>query len=234
MKFYFFFLAIIVCTVSKPQAQSSKELEDAYTSNIPLHQEIVSGGYYVDPPQNIEGFAYFRSRNFEYGSLTINGLTYENVPLLYNIFSDEVVTFHPVHKQKTLIKTEKIDGFLLLESIRFIRIKENPEYSHHGKGFYELVEEGEEANLLCKHFKTTKAKREMTQYSSIFLEKSDYLIQKGNQIMLVKNKGQAIDFLSLEKKQINRSTKENGLNYRNDRRAYLSYLVEFYNQSAHE
>ena len=74
----------------------------------------------------------------------------------------------------------------------------------------------------------------MTQYSSIFLEKSDFLIQKGNQFIKVKNKGQAIDFLSLEKKLINRNTKENGLNYRNDRRTYLSYLVEFYNQSTHE
>ncbi|MCH6234561.1 hypothetical protein [Cognataquiflexum rubidum] len=234
MKFYFFFLALSVCTVSILQAQTSKELENAYTSNIPLHQEIVSGGYYVDPPQDIEGSPYFKSKNFEYGSLTINGLTYENVPLLYNIFSDEVVTFHPVHKQKTLIKTEKIDGFILPDKIRFIRIKQNPEYSHHGKGFYELVEEGEEANLLCKHFKTTKAKREMTQYSSIFLEKSDFLIQKGDQIIQVKNKGQAIDFLSLEKKQINRSAKEKALNYRNNRKDYLSFLVEFYNKSSHE
>lgn len=234
MKSYFFLIIAGICTVSNLQAQSSKELTEAYQSNIPLHQEIVSGGYYVDPPQNIEGYPYFKSKNFEYGSLTINGLTYENVPLLYNIYSDEVVTFHPVHKQKTLIKTEKIDGFILPDEIRFVRIMENPEYSHHGKGFYELVEEGEEANLLCKHFKTTKAKREMTQYSSIFLEKSDFLIQKGDQIIQVKNKGQAIDFLSLEKKLINQSAKEKSLNYRNDRRRYLSFLVEFYNQAAHE
>lgn len=234
MKFYFFLVIAVACIVSNLQAQSSKGLAEAYQSNIPLHQEIVSGGYYVDPPQNIEGFPYFQSKNFEYGSLTINGLTYENVPLLYNIFSDEVVTFHPLHKQKTLIKTDKIEGFVLPENVRFIRVQENPEYSHHGKGFYELVEEGEKANLLCKHFKTTKAKREMTQYSSIFLEKSDFLIQKEDQILEVKNKGQAIDFLSLDKKQINRSAKEKALNYRNNRRSYLSFLVESYNQYTHE
>lgn len=234
MKFYFFLIIGSVCIVSNLQAQSSKELAEAYQNNIPLHQEIVSGGYYVDPPQNIEGFPYFQSKNFEYGTLTVNGLTYENVPLLYNIFSDEVVTFHPIHKQKTLIKTDKIDGFVLPKNIRFIRIQENPEYSHHSKGFYELVQEGTKGNLLCKHFKTTKAKREMSQYSSVFLDKSDFLIQKESQILQVKSKGQAIAFLSLDKKQINRSTKEKNLNFRNDRRAYLSFLVESYNQSADE
>jgi len=234
MKSYFFFLALCVFTVSKLQAQTSKELEDAYTSNIPLHQEIVSGGHYVDPPQNIEGYPYFKSKNFEYGSLTINGLTYENVPLLYNIFSDEVVTFHPLHNQKTLIKTDKIEGFVLPENIKFIRIQENTEYSHHRKGFYELVEEGGKANLLCKHFKTTKAKREISKYSDYFDEKSDFLIQKSDIIHIVKNRAKSIQFLGLDKKQINRSAKEKALNYRNNRREYLSFLVEFYNQSTHE
>lgn len=234
MKPYFFLIIVVFCSASNLPAQSTKELAEAYRSNIPLHQEIVSGGYYVDPPQNIEGYPYFKSKNFEYGSLTINGLTYENVPLLYNIFTDEIVTFHPVHKQKTLIKTEKIDGFILPSKIRFVRIMDIPEYSHQGKGFYELVQEGGKANLLCKHFKTTKAKREMSQYSSIFMEKSDFLIQKGDKIIQVKNKGQAIDFLSLEKKLTNRSAREKSLNYRNDRRRYLSFLVEFYNRSAHE
>lgn len=234
MKSYFFLLAFCACLVSNLQAQTSQELEDAYKANIPLHQEIVSGGYYVDPPQTIEGYPYFKSKNFEYGSLTINGLTYENVPLLYNTFTDEVITFHPVHKQKTLIKTDKIDGFTLPDKFKFIRIQENPEYSHHGKGFYELVEEGNKANLLCKFFKTTKAKREMSQYSSIFLEKSDFLIQHGEKIYHIKSKGQAISILGLNKKEINRGAKEKSLNYRNDRRSYLSFLVASYNQSAHE
>ncbi|MCL6257832.1 hypothetical protein M3O96_01945 [Aquiflexum sp. TKW24L] len=234
MKPCIFLLIISICILSNLQAQSSQELEDAYKANIPLHQEIVSGGYYVDPPQSIEGDPYFLSKNFEYGRLTINGLAYENVPLLYNIFSDEVVTFHPIHKQKTLIKTDKIDGFVLPQNIRFVRIPINPGYSHHGKGFYELVEEGEKANLLCKHYKTTKAKREVSKYSSTFQDKFDFLIKKGDQIQLVKSKGQAITFLELDKKQINKNAKVKNLNFRNDRRIFLAFLVESFNSPVHE
>lgn len=234
MRSLIFFIILFAGIVSNNQAQTSKELAEAYQSNIPLNQEIVSGGYYADPPQDIEGSPYFKSKNFEFGSITINGLTYENVPLLYNIYLDDVITFHPIHKQKTLIKPDKVDDFLLPENIKFILVKDNPEYSHHGKGFYELVKDGEKSNLLCKHFKTIKSKREMSQYSFIFLDKLDYLIQKEGQIMEIKKKGQAIGFLSLDKKKINRKAKEKGLNYHSDTRGYLSFLVESYNQSGND
>ena len=74
----------------------------------------------------------------------------------------------------------------------------------------------------------------MTQYSSVFVDKSDFLIQKGAQIEEIKSKGQAITFLGLDKKLVNRGAKEKSLNYRNDRRRYLSFLVESFNESTHE
>ena len=39
------------------------DLKEAYLSNIPFHQEVISGGYYVDPPPNIEGNPYFHSKS---------------------------------------------------------------------------------------------------------------------------------------------------------------------------
>jgi len=233
MKSYFFLIILSLCIVSNLQAQSSKDLAEAYKSNIPLHQEIVSGGYYVDPPQSIEGDPYFKTKNFKYGTISINGLSYENIPLLYNIYTDQIVTFHPLHKQKTLIKTEKIDGFVFLDKSRFVRINENPEYIHHKNGFYELEKEGN-ANLLVKYFKTAKPNMQISKYSSTFTEKSDFFIQKSNSMHLVKSRGKSIWFLGLDKKEIKRSTKERGLNFKNDRRAYLSFLVESYNQSENE
>ena len=55
-----------------------------------------------------------------------------------------------------------------------------------------------------------------------------------NAIEEIKSKGQAITFLGLDKKLVNRGAKEKSLNYRNDRRRYLSFLVESFNESTHE
>ena len=197
--FFSIFGSLFLCI--QGMAQAPLDLEETYLSNIPFHQEVISGGYYVDPPYNIEGNPYFHSKSFEKGNITINGLTYGAVPLLYNIQKDQIITFHPLHSQKILLNSEKVNAFTLLipEKTLFIKIENNDFYSHHNNGFYELVINGN-AQLLCKHYKTTSAKKEVGKYSGYFIESSDYLLKKNDQIMLVKNRKQAFEFLGLEKK----------------------------------
>ncbi|WP_194976567.1 hypothetical protein [Aquiflexum lacus] len=212
-------------------AQAQSELERTYLTNIPFHQEVISGGYYVDPPPNIEGNPYFKSKSFENGTITINGLTYESVPLLYNIQKDQIITFHPVHSQKILLNSEKINAFILFtpEKSVFVQIENNDTYPHHNSGFYELVKDGD-AQLLCKHYKTTSAKKEVGKYSGYFTEDSDYLLKKNKQVIVVKKRKQAFEFLGLEKKELLKELKKNGIYFRGNPRAFLGFLTAYHNQ----
>lgn len=214
-------------------SQQTGQITTAYESNIPLNQETISGGYYVDPPQTIQGDPYFFSKNFETGKLTINGITYQNVPLLYNIYTDEIITFHPEHKQRVLIKTEKINGFSYLDDPKssFIKIAENPDYSHHGNGFYEMITSGK-VDLLNKHYKTRKEKREISKYTSEFLEKNDFWLRKGDEMRLVKKKSDVFDFLGLEKRDVRTMAREQNLIFKSNKRAYLMMVVSYFNSLA--
>lgn len=211
-------------------SQEGSVVSNIYQSNIPLHQETISGGFYVDPPPSIQGDPYFSSKNFEIGNLTVNGITYQNVPLLYNIYSDEIITFHPEHRQRVLIKTDKINAFSFLEKSKsnFVKIAENPDYSHHGNGFYEVIASGK-VDLLDKHYKTRKEKRELSKYTSEFLEKNDFWLRKGGEMRLVRKKGEVFDFLDLEKKEVRKMAKQQNLIFKSDKRAYLLMVVSHYN-----
>jgi len=211
-------------------AQMPSDLEKTYLTNIPFHQEIITGGYYVDPPANIEGNPYFRSKNFEKGTVTINGLTYEGVPLLYNIQKDQIITFHPIHSQKILLNDEKVNSFTLFtpEKTIFVQVENNDTYFHHHNGFYELVKDGK-AQLLCKHYKTTSAKKEVGKYSGYFTESSDYLLKKNDQIIVVKKRKKAFDFLELEKKELLKELRKNGIYFRGNQRAFLEFLTDHHN-----
>jgi hypothetical protein len=223
----------VLCFFGFSSAALSQQIDpiaSAYQSNIPLNQETISGGYYVDPPQTIEGDPYFLSKNFEIADLTVNGITYGKVPLLYNIYSDEIITFHPGHKQRVLIKTEKINGFSFREGSKssFIKIAENPSYAHHGNGFYEIIADGK-AVFLCKHYKTRKEKREISKYTSEFLEKKDFWLQKGDEMRLVRKKSDVMEFLGLEKKELRQLAKERKLIFKSDKRAYILMAVSHFN-----
>lgn len=230
MKTLFFSIigTFIICSLG--MAQSSVDLKEAYLSNIPFHQEVISGGYYVDPPPNIEGNPYFHSKSFDIGTITINGLTYENIPLLYNIHKDQIITFHPLHSQKILLNSEKVNAFSLFTpgKTQFIQIENNETYSHHNNGFYELVIAGE-AQLLCKHYKTTSTKKEVGKYSGFFTASTDYLLKKNDQVIVVKNRKQAFDFLGLDRKAILKDLKRNGIYFRGNQRTFLKFLTESHN-----
>ncbi|WP_373520338.1 hypothetical protein [Aquiflexum sp.] len=231
MKTIFFSILVSIFLNGIAIAQEQYDLERSYLSNIPFHQEVISGGYYVDPPANIEGNPYFRSKSFEKGTLTINGLTYESVPLLYNIQKDQIITFHPVHSRKILLNGEKINAFTLFapEKTVFVHIENNDSYSQHHNGFYELVKDGN-AQLLCKHYKTTSAKKEVGKYSGYFTESSDYLLKKNKEVIVVKKRKQAFEFLGLEKKAILKELKKNQIYFRGNQRGFLGYLTEIHNK----
>lgn len=215
------------------QGQTDNSLEKNYRSIIPLDQEIVSGGYFVDPPKEIEGHPYFETKTFESGQITINGLTYKDVPLLYNIWKDEVLTFQPIHKQKILIRADKINEFMIYLNtpVIFIRLEENTGYIHHGNGIYELVVDGN-ASLLVKHRKQTKSKREISRFQDEFYQQVDFFLKKEENTAHITTKKQAFEFLQLDKKQLRNPIRENRLDFRRDRRSFLSFLTTISNQGS--
>ena len=233
MRILFFSCLFSLCFSWPTQGQTVNALEKNYRSNIPLDQEIVSGGYFVDPPKEFEGHPYFETKTFESGQITINGLTYTDVPLLYNIWKDEVLTFQPIHKQKILIRADKINEFTIYlnSPTRFMRLDKNPGYTHHGNGIYELVIDGK-ASLLVKHRKQTKSKREISKFREEFYQQADFFIKKEGNTVQITNKKQAFDFLQLDKKELRNSIRQNGLDFRRDRRSFLSYLTTIHNKGS--
>lgn len=162
MKIAFFLISFHLAFSFAAMSQTNLTFEDLYQKNIPLYQDIISSGYYLDPPKEIGGHHYFMSRNLETSTVTINGLRYQKVPLSYNIFTNELITVQPIYKQKILIRPDKINAFEMdIKGKRtFVIVPENPGYLHHRKGISEILDAGE-VNLLRKHYKLTKPKREL-------------------------------------------------------------------------
>ena len=75
----------------------------AYREQIPYFQELITGGQYAEPSSLIKGDPFYYSRQFERGTLQINTITYPDVPLVYDCYRDQLVTFHPIFNQKILL-----------------------------------------------------------------------------------------------------------------------------------
>lgn len=195
-----------------------------YKEALPYFQELITGGQYAEASRLIEGNPFFASRQFENGTLSINDIVYPEVPLLYDSYLDQVVTFHPIFNQKILIKPEKIDGFTLSNGSSFRFIPGNSAYLRNQNGIYEILAEGE-FTALAKRYKSTKEKRELSQYDATFVEKSDFFVWK-NEVFYPISKGkQALEIIGLEVKQTKKELRAEGLNFKQGPEKFLRYLV---------
>lgn len=195
-----------------------------YREQLPYFQELITGGQYAEASRLIQGDPYFASRQFEKGTLSINGISYPEVPLLYDCYLDQLVTFHPVFNQKILIKPEKIDGFALSNGARFRYLEGNPTYLRHHNGIYQIVGEGN-YTALVKRYKTTKPTREMSQFDELFVEKSDFFLWKNGDFFPVSKGNQAMELLGLNPKETKKLLRSKNLNFKQNPEDFLRFLV---------
>jgi hypothetical protein len=195
-----------------------------YQEALPYFQELITGGQYAEASRLIKGDPFFASRQFEKGTLSINGIVYPEVPLLYDSYRDQVVTFHPIFNQKILIKPDKIDGFVLSNGARFRFFPNNASYLRDENGIYQILGEGT-FTALAKRYKTTKATREMSQFDEEYLEKSDYFLWNAGTFYPVSNAKQAMEILGLDPKELKKQVRSRGLNFKQSPEAFLQFLV---------
>ncbi|MEP0713565.1 hypothetical protein [Algoriphagus sp.] len=222
IKFYLAFLLLIIGSASS-FAQSQTYLS-LYKEQLPYFQELITGGQYREPPLNYEGSPYFLDRKFGEGSLSINRITYTEVPLLYDVNVDVLVTFHPIYNQKILIKPEKIEEFQLKDGSVFRKLPGNDSYGLDKNGFYQVLNDGE-IKVLIKRTKYIDPTKSIGKFTHAFLERDDYFYWFDDEFVLIRKKKQAIKSLGLSKKEVKKHLNGRSIYFSVDKEKYIYELA---------
>src|SRR5690606_18674510 len=159
------------------------------------------------------------------GQIWINGLGYDETPLLYDVWLDEVLTIHPRYNQKTMIKAEKIEKFILADGALFLRYLANPGYARHNHGFYEVISGGVPM-LLKKNYRIVDSVNETGLITRKFTEGQDYFFWHQGEFRKVGNKTEAGVFLGLSAKEVKKHFNGKTLGFKKNPEAYLLELLE--------
>jgi hypothetical protein len=227
LKISFFLSSLLIFgwSAKAQEVQASEAYLALYQEQLPFFQELITGGLYADSPRNFDGHPFFQTRVFGNGVLRINEVNYESVPLLYDSQADWVITFHPIHKQKILIKSEKVAQFELQDGTKFRNFGGNSSYSHHRNGFYEIISDGR-IKVLAKHYKELKPVKELGEFTKEFVAYKDLFYWFDGKFEAVSRKSQAINLLGLDKKEAKHALKASNLDFRRDMEKALGILAE--------
>jgi hypothetical protein len=198
-----------------------------HADTIPENQILYNGRIWRNKYFYIKGDPYLFSSSMLEGSVTINGKTFKNIKLLYDIYNDELLTL--TNKNVIIqLNKEMVDEFTILSAetvYRFFRIgseKQTPP-----DGFVNILYEGR-VSLWIKYLKAIELRAVDNKYDSFYQLHKIYINQDGKSIQ-VRNKKQLLELFNDRKSEIRDYMREQKIRISGRQPDSFIPVVEFYN-----
>ena len=158
-------------------ATASANAVKKYSEFIQGQTGLYSGTEYKTPDRTNEQHPFFGEFDWQEGEVFYNGEFYDNITLLYDLTSDNVIIEHYYNGQEIMLIKAKVEKFRILEN-HFVNLNGSsllPGLSD--PGFYRLVYDGP-TRLLARHKKQIEEKIETNRVEVYFTPRTRYFVLK--------------------------------------------------------
>jgi hypothetical protein len=197
-----------------------------YITAIDGQSEVYNGlEYYLHPPA-YKGSAYFQGKTmFMPAIVCYRGTWYKDVPVLYDMFTDEMVS-----ELKDSLYTLRADrtSDIYLSGHHFIYLKAS-ESKNLPAGYYDQLYNGRSA-VLVKRARTVLNRVTQQGVEVIYEDQDAIYIKKGEKYIQVNSKGSVLDVFKDKTKQLKQYLGDNKIAYKKDREASVVKLAGYYDQ----
>lgn len=200
-----------------------------YFQSLGEQSGIYRGTEYTGYPYRIkEGHQFFESADFGYGSVSYDGILYENVPLWYDIVKNQVLVRYVDEFSRIVLHDEKIDYFTL-HNHHFIHIKSDDlKTASLPPGFYDLVYNGAVEVLVNRSKGTLKDVSVEGTFIIILKQKNYFFLKKGEIYYPVESLGSVLKVLGSKQKEIQEFLKKSNIKFRKDPENTIVRIVKYY------
>jgi len=223
-----FLLAVTVKAQQVKPDKSSNELIEITQKFYGTDDVLVNGQKYIPGHFLADGNPYFPSETWTKGSLKISGTLYENIDLMYNAETDQVVLRTRLNNGDTIFVARNIlktEAFAI-GGHNFTRLL-STEINQQSAGFYEGVYRGNFV-FLIKNQKTFIADYSKTSPNGHFskLISTNYIYQNG-QLTKVTNQKSFLNYFSQNSKAIKAFMKKNKIRYAKANLSTMKLLLQY-------
>jgi hypothetical protein len=173
-----------------------------------------------------DGHPYFKFDYLSKGSITYDGLIFENLNLLYDEVLDCVVFQDNTHRIQLV--NERLSEFSI-EGYNFERLVKKDNSPLINTGFYQVLSKGK-INLYKKETKRIIDKITNTNELTVLFEVHQYYyILQGDQFYPINRKKDLIKHFSVSDPKFIKWIKSTDLNFRKDKERSLTKVIDYYN-----
>jgi hypothetical protein len=196
-----------------------------YKKAIGVQARLYNGSQYKPPLHTIEEHPYFRSDDWITGNVFYDGEYFRNVPLMLDLYSQQLITEHLSSGHAIQLVIEKLQHFTIADH-HFEKIDSEaiglPE-----KGFYEILYPGE-TKVIARRKKFKREKIESSGIERTYEERNRLYIFKGGLFSPVKTKGSVLKLLGDQKQNLKKFIRTLPRPFSTYRERNLKDLAEYY------
>lgn len=206
----------------------STDINAEYNKKITAAGDLYYGTEHLSYPPFTEGFAYFNSPDWVHGSVTYNGVLYQNLLLKYDLIKDELIVLHPNNVFAVTLFSERIQSFTIGND-HFIYISKIDK-SGLKPGYYHQLVSGK-LSILAKRSKAIEEKTTTQVEKRIVLKDQFYATNQGL-ARLIKGEDSIMEMVGNLSGNIRKLLRSKDLKFRTNKELALIEIASYYNQSA--
>src|SRR5436190_1998395 len=214
--------------VDSSSRQNASKIIDVYYQSLGEQAPLYNGSQYIEVPFIIQdGHPFFGSPGFVNARIQFDGMTFDEVPTLYDIVRDQVVILDYHKYYKINLPAEKIQWFEL-PGHTFIRLVHDSS-NEIKTGFYEQLYNGKIA-LFAKREKKISQQYSNMEISNVVFSQSIYYARKGNMFYPVNTKKSLLAIVKPKQKEVQQYLKKNKVKFKKAPEKAALMAVEYYDQ----
>jgi len=215
-------------SVDSSSPQNLSKILDVYYESLGEQSPLYNGSQYIEYPFIIQdGHPFFGSDGLVNATIRFEGMTFDKVPMLYDIVRDQVVILDYHKFYKINLPGEKLQQFEL-PGHTFIRLVHDST-NDIKTGFYEQLYHGK-VTLLAKREKKISQKYSYMEINYVVDSRSFYYIRKGNVFYPVSSKKDLLNILKPKQKEVQQYLMKNKIKFRKAPEKASLMAVEYYDQ----
>lgn len=192
---------------------------------------LYNGPEYNFHDHAIQGSAYFLDVNsFTPGNVNYNGILFNDVPILYDLNTDQVAVMLYDHYTMFSLLNEKVESFEYLNhhfiNISSDTVSQNPVMK---PGFYDELYSGR-SEVLVKRSKAILVQSGPSGPEKYFSPSVDFYLKKNNVYYNITGKSELLKVLNDRKKEIEKYIRDEDLNYRKNPEEALVKIAAYYDR----
>jgi len=208
-------------------AVSRQNTTAIYLKAMHTQSRLYNGSKYSPPDHTLEEHPFFHSADWITGTVYYDGELFTNVPLMYDLAGQMLVTEHAANGHAIRLVEEKLAHFTL-DGHYFERIiNDSVANSLPSTGFYEVLYQGP-TKLVKRHQSSLREQIISGSVERSYDEKSKFFLMRNGTFFPVKNKASLLKLLSNRKNELKKFFRQRRLSFSENRELTLKSLAEHY------